>query len=179
MSLSRPLGSGPCDGPTLQSRGLAGHAASWLSISQHMRGSWTVLWLGGSTPPFTLALFSRRLNLDFSGRRGQVDSYSLGTVASLRLQVSLFMVLPLGPCPFSLVISGGSRQVCVSPRVGACAGTGPRKNKTPSPACSVSREALEPASQGPHQSAPGTPRGAGASPGLEVRRPLWQPHSLE
>lgn len=72
-----------------------GRAASWLSISQHVQGSWAALWLGGSTPLFTLVLFSRRLNLDFSGRRGQVDSYLLGTVASLRLQVSLFMVLPL------------------------------------------------------------------------------------
>lgn len=91
--------------------GLAGRAASWLSIPQHVRGSWTAPRRSGSTPAFTPVLFSGRLILHFSGRRGQAGSYLLGTVASLRLQVSLSMVLPRGPCPFSLVISGGR---CVS-----------------------------------------------------------------
>lgn len=76
-------------------------------------------------PPFTTLLSSRRLNLDLGGRKGQVDSCLLCTFASLRFQVSLFMVLPLrANFPSPQCISGGSRRTSVSKAALACAGAG-------------------------------------------------------
>lgn len=156
--------------------GLAGRAASWLSIPQHVRGSWTAPRLGGSTPAFTPVLFSGRLILDFSGRRGQLGSYLLGTVASLRLQVSLSMVLPRGPCPFSLVISGGS---CVSAHLWGPAWHRAQEKQGPEPSLLCRRGSAGAGFSGAPAVSSRDAAGAGASRGPEVRRPLWRPHSLE
>lgn len=155
--------------------GLAGRTASWFSIPQHVRGSWTAPRLGGSTPAFTSVLFSGRLILDFSGRRGQAGSYLLGTVASLRLHVSLSMVLPRGPCPFSLVISGAGE---CPPTCGGLPGTGPRKTRPRAQPALQAGSAGAGFSGAPAVSSRDT-AGAGASRGPEVRRRLWRPHSLE
>lgn len=126
MALPRTLGSGPCDDPILQRRGLAGSAATRSGSPSTGKAAGPELWLCVSrTSLYHSALF-KKVELGSWWEKGSGGQLlALYTFASLRFQVSLFMVLPLrANFPSPQRISGRSRQASVSKAALACAGAG-------------------------------------------------------